>query len=296
MPDESKTGSDPADLMSLWIQTASDFCGTMLRNWSHSVQDDPAVGSDTDPTAKSRTQESLEAVLKTWQTLSSAAGDPGSMDVFSKLTHALPDVMQKMVVSAWQGYFQIQQQWLEKAGRIGQTTQAYSFENLDQETFKSWTQIYENEFRQFFSVPQLGLTRFYQEKFNQTLDRFNRFQNAFAEYLQMFFLPMEKSFKALQDEINRLADEGKLTEDYNTYYRLWIKILEGHYMTLYKSPEYVMVMSKTLDALVEYLQSRDAITQDVLKMMAIPTQKDLDELYREIYQLKKKIRTLEKKP
>ncbi len=295
MADDSKIGFDTGNLMALWIQTASDFWGNMLRSWGGPTSEG-AAGTGTDRTAKSRSQESLEAVLKTWQTLSSAASDPGAMDAISKLTHALPDVLQKMVMTGWQGYFQFQQQWLEKAGRVGKTTQAYSFENLEQETFKSWTQIYEDELRQFFAVPQLGLTRVYQERFNQALDRFNQFQNAFAEFLQMFYLPMEKSFKALQDEVNRLAEEGKLSEDYNTYYRLWIKILEGHYMTLYKSPEYVVVMSKTLNALEEYLQSRDAIIQDVLKVMAVPTQKDMDDLYQEIYHLKKKIRKLEKKP
>ena len=295
MADDSKIGFDTGNLMALWIQTASDFWGNMLSSWGGPTLEG-AAGTGTDRTAKSRSQESLEAVLKTWQTLSSAASDPGAMDAISKLTHALPDVLQKMVMTGWQGYFQFQQQWLEKAGRVGKTTQAYSFENLEQETFKSWTQIYEDELRQFFAVPQLGLTRVYQERFNQALDRFNQFQNAFAEFLQMFYLPMEKSFKALQDEVNRLAEEGKLSEDYNTYYRLWIKILEGHYMTLYKSPEYVVVMSKTLNSLEEYLQSRDAIIQDVLKVMAVPTQKDMDDLYQEIYHLKKKIRKLEKKP
>ena len=293
MPDEANTGSGSSNLMSMWIQSASDFWGTMLKNWNPA---DLSAASDptADQSATSRSQESLQSVLKTWQTLSSVASDSRSMEAFSKLTNALPDVLQKVVVSGWQGFFNFQQQWLEKAGRIGQSTQAYSFENLDQETFKAWTQIYENELRQFFAIPQIGLTRVYQERFNQTLDRFNRFQNAFVEYLQMLYLPMEKSFKVLQDQVTQQAEEGKLTEDYNATYRLWIKILEGHYMTLYKSPEYVAVMGNTLNALEEYLQSRDAIMQDVLKTMAVPTQRDMDDLYQEIYQLKKKIRKLEK--
>jgi polyhydroxyalkanoate synthesis regulator phasin len=41
--------------------------------------------------------------------------------------------------------------------------------------------------------------------------------------------------------------------------------------------------------------ARETITQDMLKGLAVPTQKDLDELYREIYNLKKKIRKLEKR-
>jgi hypothetical protein len=108
-------------------------------------------------------------------------------------------------------------------------------------------------------------------------------------------MPIEKSFKVLQDKVAKMAETGELPEDYNAYYRLFIKILEGRYMTLYKSPEYLSVMGKTLTALEEFLMARETITQDVLKGLAVPTQKDLDELYREIYILKKKIRKIEKK-
>jgi len=217
------------------------------------------------------------------------------MEAVSNLGHVMPDVLLKMVRATWQGVFNLQQQWIEKAGRIGQSTQAYSFENLDEEVFRAWTDVYEKEFRQFFYTPQLGLTRTYQEKFNQAADKFNRLQAVFGEFMTIFYMPIEKSFKVLQDKVAKMAETGELPEDYNAYYRLFIKILEGRYMTLYKSPEYLSVMGKTLTALEEFLMARETITQDVLKGLAVPTQKDLDELYREIYILKKKIRKIEKK-
>jgi len=42
------------------------------------------------------------------------------------------------------------------------------------------------------------------------------------------------------------------------------------------------------------MTARNAITQDLLKTMAVPTQDELDELYKELYQLKKRIKILEK--
>jgi len=53
-------------------------------------------------------------------------------------------------------------------------------------------------------------------------------------------------------------------------------------------------MSKTLDALEDFVAARNAIAQDFLKTMAVPTQDELDELYKELYQLKKRIKNLEK--
>ena len=226
--------------------------------------------------------------------MSAVANDPRAMETFSNIGHALPKVLLKLVQSSWQGVLELQQQWQEKAGRIGRKTQAYSFENLEEETFKFWTDIYEKEFKQYFYIPQLGLTRVYQEKLNQSLDKINRFQATFSEFLYVFYLPMEKSFKVLQDEVTQMTQEGRLAEDANTYYKMWIKILEGHYMTLYKSPEFSKIMRKTIDGLTEVLSAREAITQDLLTFLAVPNQSDLDDLYKEIYLLKKKVRQLEK--
>ena len=295
MSDDQNAFSESSNLLSTWIQTATGFWGSMLQTWAGSLSGQ-SVAEASDGQDKSRSQESLEAVLKTWQTLTQVAQDPGTSEALSNLTHTMPDILQKMVQAGWQGFFHIQQQWLEKAGNIERSTQAYSFENLDKSTFKAWTDIYENEFRQFFHIPQLGLTRFYQEKINQAMDNYHRFQTAFAEFMYLFYLPMEKSLKVLQDEMARKAEKGDLTEDYTTYYRQWIKILEGHYMTLFKSSEYVQAMGTTLDTLEEFLQTRNEVLQDMLKTLAIPAQNDLDDLYKEIYELKKRIRVLEKKP
>ena len=112
--------------------------------------------------------------------------------------------------------------------------------------------------------------------------------------MHLIFLPIEKTFKVLQQQLSDLAREGKLPENSNDYYKLFIKILEGHYMSLFKSPEYVTAMDKTLGALEDFMTARNAITQDLLKTMAVPTQDELDELYKELYQLKKRIKILEK--
>ena len=245
MPDDQNASSASSNILSSWIETSTDFWGAMLKAWATSPIDQEGLKTPEGGN-KSRTQESLESVLKTWQTLSSVARDPGAMDALSNVTQAMPDILSKMVQSSWQSLFHIQQQWFKKIGRIDQSAKAYSFEHLEKNTFKAWAEIYESEFSQFFNIPQLGLTRLYQEKLNRAVDNGNRFQSAFAEFMHLFYLPMEKSFKVLQDELAKMAKDGNLADDYNSYYRLWIKILEGHYMNLFKSPEFSLALGQTL--------------------------------------------------
>ena len=288
--DEQKGNQTANSLLSEWIKTSADFWGSMLQNWTSSS----SSGDGSSSGEKSRTQESFETVFKSWQTLSSVAGDAGAMDAFSNLGRTMPELLSQMVQSSWKSYFYLQQQWMEKAGRIGETSQAFKFDNLDEDIFKAWTDIYEKEFRQFFYIPQLGLTRFYQEKLNEALDKHTRFQTQFMEFMHLIYLPVEKSMKVLQHKLSELADEGMLPESSNDYYKLFIKILEGHYMSLFKSPDYVTGMSKTLDALEDFVAARNSITQDFLKTMSMPTQEELDDVYKELYHLKKRLKILEK--
>ena len=65
-------------------------------------------------------------------------------------------------------------------------------------------------------------------------------------------------------------------------------------MSLFKSPDYITAMSKTLDTLQDFVAARDNITQDFLKTLSMPTQTELDELYKELYHLKKRLKILEK--
>ena len=66
-------------------------------------------------------------------------------------------------------------------------------------------------------------------------------------------------------------------------------------MTLFKQPEYAATMAKTLEALNEYTEARQAVVNDMLKQFNVPTHQDLDDLYKEIYLLKKRMRAFEKR-
>jgi polyhydroxyalkanoate synthesis regulator phasin len=106
---------------------------------------------------------------------------------------------------------------------------------------------------------------------------------------------MTKSFSVIQEKLGQLSEAGELPEDSKQYYQMWIKILEGHYMTLFQSAEYIETLAKTMDALAEFSAAKNDLLQDLLNALPVSTQKDMDDLYHEIYLLKKRIKALEKK-
>lgn len=294
MSREDHAGAGGQSLLEAWMKVAMQSWGSMLHTMQAASSESYATDS-SQAGGKSRWLESWETNVKAVHALAAAMSEPEAMEDLLKGVKTLPEIMVKMVQPAWESLFHLQKEWLEKAGRIGKSTAAYSFENLDQEAFRVWTEIYEKEFRQFLHIPQLGLTRFYQERMTEATDKFNIFQANISEFLNLLYLPVEKTAKVMQDQLAAMADEGKLPDKPKDYYRIWIKILEGHYMTLFKSPEYTQELKKTMRAMGEFIVARQRMLEDMLRVLPVPTQRDMDDLYKELYVLKKRIRELEKK-
>ncbi len=294
MNDKEQNSTGPQSLIDAWVKASTDFWGAAMTSWSK-----PEAAGQPTPAAEAgetgRTQEALAAIQKTWRTLSSAMEEPQTLASIFAGIGAMPDILMRLARTGWGGLLELQGQWLEKAARLGQTSAAYNFDSLDAEAFRTWSEVYEKEFRQVLTLPQLGLTRGYQERFNQYLDKSNRFQAAMAEFLYLLYVPVEKAARVVQDELDLRAKEGGLPENPKDYYNMWVKILEGHYMTLFKSHDYTQALGKTLDAMGEYMIARKRIVEDALQTLPVPTHSEVDELYKELYLLKKRVKKLEKR-
>ncbi|MFO7569990.1 MAG: poly(R)-hydroxyalkanoic acid synthase subunit PhaE [Smithellaceae bacterium] len=273
-----------------WLQTASEMWGNLAK----------AIPAGSDTTLKTQTAvqnrftQQLETNLNLIKSLSRMMSEPESASAAANSVSALPEILLKMAKSAFDSSMQIQNHLVQKAGNIGKRTEAYNFDNLDQDIFKALTDIYEKELRQYLKIPPLGLTRFYQERFNELLDKHNLFETTLAEFMSILYLPMEKSFKVLQEKLQRMAEEGNLPKESKESYGMWLKILEGHYMNLFKSREYTEALHRTLNRMEDFIIAKDEAMRDFLQLLPVVTHKDMDDLYKEFHLLKKRVSKLEK--
>jgi hypothetical protein len=267
------------------------WADAMQTFWGGLAAMTPQAASRKKPPSAS--MDALGRMAKGWQTMAAAMSAPDSINALLKGAGAMPEVLSQLAQSTISSFMELQQKAAESAGRIGESVEAYSFENIDENIFRVWTDIYEKEFRQFFRVPQLGLTRTYQEKMNVAMDAYNRHQAIMAEFLRLLALPFNRSLAVMQDKMGELAEKGELPDDAQVYYRNWIKVLEGHFMTLFQTPEYVQTLAKTIDSLSEFSKARNAVIEDMLKSLPIAGRTEVDDLAQEVYRLKRRIRRLE---
>jgi class III poly(R)-hydroxyalkanoic acid synthase PhaE subunit len=294
MDHDDKQAGSPGSMFADWMKSAADFWVSAGKAWTPGATG--GTSSSAFPAGDfGKMQEGFQTLLKTWQTSTSALSSPQTMEAIFKGATASPETAMRMLQTTWDGYSQLYQIWLKNAGKLGDAGKAKSFEGLEPGMFKEWTAFYEKEIQPFFKAPQVGLARLYQERTNTALDKFNQLQVAVGEFLHHLNGPVERSVKAMQEKIEEQAKEGKLSENFKDYYNMWIKILEGHYMTLYQSSEYAQCMGRTLNAVEEFKLAQERVLIDMLQSLPIPTNKDMDELYKEFYVLKKTVKNVAKK-
>jgi class III poly(R)-hydroxyalkanoic acid synthase PhaE subunit len=159
---------------------------------------------------------------------------------------------------------------------------------------KQWTEWYEKEVNKLLNIPAVGILRNYQENLNQAVDKYNHFQSALTEFMLVLYHPLERSITALREDFQQTGQPPDVSTHMEDHYQSWVKKLEAQYMDVFQSKEYIQSLSETIDALNAFIGARSKTLEDILKTLPIPNNSDMDELYKEIYELKRRMRVLEK--
>ena len=286
----NQRASEP--LLAAWIKWTMDFWDTMAQ-MGPGLTGAGRTGDPTSPEAAVPGDPWLLS-LKLWQAFFSLLTEPGTVAAVFQGIKAPSAIILSMAQAGWGGYFHLHQQWLEGWQEDGPFAGGNNFETLDQDIFKICHEIYEQDFRQLMSLPHLGLTGLTQEGVNRATEKFNQFQTAMAEFIYLLYLPVKKSLRAMRG-VGGNGRQEKPPEDFKDYYKGWLRILEGHYMTLFQSPEFTRTLSHTLNALEDFATAKQELLAQALEALSLPSRRDLDELYREMYLLKKSAKAMAKK-
>jgi class III poly(R)-hydroxyalkanoic acid synthase PhaE subunit len=204
-------------------------------------------------------------------------------------------MMLKMLQPFWGYSIKLQKQFAEMTGATA-TGEPENMAEIVKQMTKSFYDAQGEDFRKILNVPQLGLNRYYQERFNKAIEKASDFQSALTEFLQLLMIPVEKSYYGVQEEIAKMEKEGKAAiKDSHALYQLWIQKLEDHYMKLLRSDDYMNTQTETLNKLHDYRTARAEFFMDQLQNLPIPTNRDMDELYKNLHILKKRVKELERK-
>jgi poly[(R)-3-hydroxyalkanoate] polymerase subunit PhaE len=277
-----QTMSEP--LLAAWIKWTMDFWETMAQMGPSPARAGRESALSPDPWLAS---------LNLWQAFFSLLTEPGTVAAVFQGIRAPSKIILKMAQAGWGGYLYLHQQWLESWQGEGSPAGEHGYETLDQDIFKACSEIFEQDFHRILNLPHLFLSGLPQERVNGATEKFNQFQAAMAEFIYLLYLPVKKSLRAMSGVGGDRQENPP--EDFKDYYKGWLKILEGHYMTLFQSAEYSRTLTHTLHALEDFTAAKQELLSEAMAALGLPTPGEMDDLYREIYLLKKSTKELAKR-
>jgi len=205
------------------------------------------------------------------------------------------EMLMQMSGDSSENIMEFQTRVFKKLSAIGQHTKPYNYDDVEHNMFDSFRSLYEQEFQKYFHIPQFGLPRFHQERLLKLMDKFNIFQSHLSELVYLFSVPLDKTNNVMQQNMEEMINTGNLFDAPDEGYAEWVKTLEGHYMVLLKSEKYTKVLRNTIDSMADYKNAKNEVLCEVLKLLPIPTNKDMDEVYKELYTVKKQLKEMSRK-
>lgn len=297
MAESTNQTQELSNLMESWIKTTTSFWKDMGAAQTASTvrpESGPSTGSTEEETDDDnfRTYETWETTVNNLIALTKLLSAPENQDTLSKSSSAFMDAAIQASSDSLENFAEFHTKLIEGFGKVAEHTKAYNLDDLDHSAFESFRDLYRTEIQKYLHVPKVGLPRQYQEQLTEFFDRSNIFFSHLFELMFLFILPFEKTNRKMQKQINKMLEQGEFIDDPKKAYKEWIKMLEANYMHLLNSREYTNVLNNTISSLADYKTIKNDIISFILKDLQVPTNKEMDEVYKDLYHTKKKVKSL----
>jgi class III poly(R)-hydroxyalkanoic acid synthase PhaE subunit len=162
------------------------------------------------------------------------------------------------------------------------------------EFMKEWAKVYKSSFSKMLNVPAIGANRVSIEKMMKLLDDYVNFVIIFNEFNLMISNMMTGAMEKLLAHLAELQSEGNQPQTFMEFYKIWSKFNEQAFMELYATDEFSKIMNETVSAGSKLQILCDDFVQDILAFLPLPNKREFDDVAHEVYQLRKKVKVLEK--
>jgi hypothetical protein len=153
-----------------------------------------------------------------------------------------------------------------------------------------WLEFYQESLGKYLAAPQFGIPREAFQQINMAVASYHKFMEAAGNFLVRFSVPLKNSLDILQQAI---IDRETTDEDFKSakeVYNFAVNILDKAYDDWLKSPEGVQGVVNIVEKYLEYKQNLNPVRDIWLKSFSIPTKREMEDVYKGIYDLKKKAR------
>jgi hypothetical protein len=118
----------------------------------------------------------------------------------------------------------------------------------------------------------------------------------FNQRLVEYYKQLSDAWIEAQKKVNaKVPSIPNDSEQLEAYKRIWIDIFENDFTELFDSEKFGQNYGKLVSAELELTKHWENILNVILNSVRLPTRKEIDEVYKELHELRKRVKKLEKK-
>ncbi len=190
-------------------------------------------------------------------------------------------------------FFNFLQPWVDVSDQLQEKyTQAMKGDrDAYMDFLRLWHETYQNSYGKVLRVPALGLSRESFEKISGSIDSFMQYLASSNKFSASLYKTGQEVMEQLMKRIAELAEKGEAPSTFSEFYQLWWHSNEEAYFELFKTESFSKMLGEAVDSWVRFKKHYDDLVDDfVSQNLPVPTEKEMDSLYKTVYQMRKTIK------
>lgn len=155
-----------------------------------------------------------------------------------------------------------------------------------------WNLLYEESSGSLMRSPLLGPSREFNGKLLRTFDAWAIFYRNSIDYQTVMTDIQVRSFEELMRQLVVLAEKGEPVNDWRQFQQLWGRVADDVYEQAFCSEDNLKVRGRFLNSLNTYRIYQQDLMELWMKLMNLPSRGEIDEVHKNIYELRKEVKTL----
>ncbi len=144
-----------------------------------------------------------------------------------------------------------------------------------------------------FHVPAVGKDREKLELMSRCVDDMSVYLAKNAEYQHAMYLTALEAMEKVVAELKQKAEAGEVIDRYDQFLDLWVSVNEKTYYNLFQTEEFARLKGAVLEAGLNARKHYFKLMEMHLFDLPIALRSEMDDLYKTIYDLRKKVKKLE---
>lgn len=159
--------------------------------------------------------------------------------------------------------------------------------------YRNLMSAFDKTFGAALRTPAVGKDRERIELSFKALDDLAAYMSKNAEYQLEIYLASLSAMERVMEAVASKISQGEL-KDFNEVFNLWVAENERQYLELSKTDEFSKLQGELLNTGLQARQSFFKLAELYLEDFPVAVRSEMDDLYKTIYELKKRVRDLEK--